>query len=93
MHIFSICMIARNNSLIVSSLTPSIKLYNITSTMSANNDDQHIIKCDLCPKILTKLRAYNRERHIEACKEKQIEKYGTPTNGKLINTLRSENSV
>ena len=36
---------------------------------------------------------YDRERHIEACKEKQIEKYGTPTNGKLINTLRSENSV
>ena len=43
----------------------------------ADNNDTEIEKCIYCPKTFTGLNNYNRDKHIESCKNKN----GTPKDG------------
>ena len=56
----------------------------------ADNNDTEIEKCIYCPKTFTGLNNYNRDKHIESCKNKN----GTPKGGNrnIMAFLKSSSS-
>jgi hypothetical protein len=56
----------------------------------ADNNDTEIEKCLYCPKTFTGLNNYNRDKHIESCKNKN----GTPKGGNrnIMSFLKSSGS-